>query len=245
MKISRKAIHLIIIICVIVIVAVSVGIIMQKYEIEGEKNMPFEISKIMIFSTAEGYANENSKYKWDFDVFQNNDIYINITKNKDYKKAEIIDRIILDNFSINEKPQKGEIVIYKPNSESAASYTCEEEYEVKDNLQYIAGTTTDLKNMQIANQGGMMIFRVSNKKLNTYQSNDDETITHDGTLLAKANIKSKEIKCKISFNMTIELKSEKKYKGTITLELPVGNIVEKGQESIEITNFDDVIFKRI
>lgn len=245
MKISRKAIHLIIIICVIVIVAVSVGIIMQKYEIEGEKNMPFEISKIMIFSTAEGYANENSKYKWDFDVFQNNDIYINITKNNDYKKTEIIDKITLDNFSINEKPQKGEIVIYKPNSESATSYTCEEEYEVKESLQYFGGTTTDLKNRQIANQGGMMIFRVSNKKLNTYKSNDDETITHDGTLLAKANIKNEEIKCKISFDMTIELKSEKKYKGTITLELPVGNIVQKGQESIEITNFENVIFKRI
>ena len=100
MKVSRKAIHIIIGICVIVAVTAFVAITMIKYEIEGEKNMPFELSKIMIVSTAEGYANEGSKYKWDFDVFQNNDIYINIAKNQDYKKTEVIDKIVINNIKV-------------------------------------------------------------------------------------------------------------------------------------------------
>lgn len=245
MKVSRKAVHLIIGICVVVAVAIFVGITMVKYEVEGETNMPFVLSKIMIFSTAEGYANEDSKYKWDFDVFQNNDIYISIAKNENYKKTEVIDKITINNFQINEAPQRGEIVIYKPDSESATSFTCKEEFEVSDSLEYTGGTETDTEKLQIANQGGMMIFRVSNKNLHNYKSNDDKQIVHDGTLLAKANIKNEELKCKVSFDIIIELKSEKKYRGTVTLELPVGNIVKNGQESIEITNFDDVIFKRI
>ena len=231
MEVSRRAIHIILIICIIVAVAIFVGVTMQRYEVEGEKNMPFELSKIMIFSTAEGFANEESDYKWDFNIFQNNDIYISIGKN--------------DNFSINEKPQKGEIVIYKPNSDSQTAFKCEEEYEVKDKLEFTGETEADVEKLQIANQGGMIIFRVANKNLHRYKSNDDKTIVHDGTLLAKANIKNEEIKFKISFDLTIELKSEKKYKGTITLELPEGNILKNGQESLEITNFDDVVFKRI
>ncbi len=245
MKISRKAIHLIIGICVIIAVTIFVGITMVKYEVEGEKNMPFELSKIMVVSTAEGFANEDSEYKWDFDIFQNNDVYISIVKNEDYKKTEVIDRIIINNFTINEEPQKGEIVVYKPDNESTTSYSCEEEFEVTESLEYIGATESNLENLQIGNQGGSIIFRVSNKNLYTYQSNDDKQIIHDGTLLAKANIKNEEIKCKISFDIIIELKSEKKYKGTVTLELPEGNIVKNGQESIEITNLDDVVFKRI
>lgn len=245
MKISRKAIHLIIGICVIIAVTIFVGITMVKYEVEGEKNMPFELSKIMIVSTAEGFANEDSEYKWDFDIFQNNDVYISIVKNEDYKKTEVIDRIVINNFTTNEEPQKGEIVIYKPDNESTTSYSCKEEFEVTESLEYIGATESNLENLQIGNQGGSIIFRVSNKNLYTYQSNNDKQIIHDGTLLAKANIKNEEIKCKISFDIIIELKSEKKYKGTVTLELPEGNIVKNGQESIEITNLDDVVFKRI
>lgn len=245
MEVSRRAIHIILIICIIVAVAIFVGVTMQRYEIEGEKNMPFELSKIMIFSTAEGFANEKSDYKWDFNIFQNNDIYISIAKNDDYKKTEIIDKIVIDNFSIDEKPKKGELVVYKPNIETATPFKCDEKYEVKDVLEFTGETEANVEKLQIANQGGMIIFRISNKNLHRYQSNDDKTIVHDGTLLAKANIKNEDIKCKVSFDITIELKSEKKYKGTITLELPEGNILKNGQESLEITNFDDVVFKRI
>ncbi len=244
MKLSRKALHIIIIIVTIVVVAIGVAYSMIKYELEGEKNMPFELSKIMVISTAEGYANEESDYKWDFNISQNNDIFISILKNDNYKKTEVIDKIVLTNFTVNEAPQKGEIVFYKPDGKSATGYTCSEDFEIKDNLEYIGTKEAELTDFQVANQGGSVAFRVSNRDIYTYQSDDGEEITHDGTLLAKANVSSDEIKCKISFDLIIELKSEKKFKGKITLELPVGNILENGREDIEITNFDDVVFKR-
>ena len=245
MNISRKVVHIILILVIIAIVAIVVAVSIQRYEIEGEKNMPFEISKIMIISTAEGFANENSEYKWDFNIFQNNDIFISIAKNKNYKKKEVIDKISLTNFSIDKQPLKGQIVFYKPNNESKTVYTCSEEFEFKDKLEYTGSKETDMKNLTIGNQGGMAVFRVSNKNLHRYQSNDDETIKHDGTLIQKANILNDEIKCKISFDIIIELQSGKKYKGRISLDLPIGDIVTNGQESMEITDLDNVVFKRV
>ena len=35
------------------------------------------------------------------------------------------------------------------------------------------------------------------------------------------------------------------YKGTIKIDTPVGDIVKDGQSNIEITDFKDVVFKRV
>jgi 1-acyl-sn-glycerol-3-phosphate acyltransferase len=48
----------------LVLVLMIVSILMIKYEVEGEKNMPFEFSKMVIISSAEGLdQNEKEKAK--------------------------------------------------------------------------------------------------------------------------------------------------------------------------------------
>ena len=42
----------------LVIIFILVAISIMKYEVEGEKNMPFLLSKIMVISTAEGVSKE-------------------------------------------------------------------------------------------------------------------------------------------------------------------------------------------
>ena len=56
-----------------------------KFEIEGisEEMMPFNLSKIIIVSTAEGNEIEG-KNKWNFVINQNNDIYMYFDKNENY-----------------------------------------------------------------------------------------------------------------------------------------------------------------
>lgn len=89
---------------VISIILITVLSIIVKYYVEGESNMPFEISKIMIISNAGGIQNDNTETKWNLNLVQNNDIYIDIIKNKNYNQEEIIDKIIIDNIQIEEKP---------------------------------------------------------------------------------------------------------------------------------------------
>ena len=65
-------------IVLLAVILVIVVIIIMKYNVEGEKNMPFKLSKITIISTAEGIEdsqNENNA-KWKLNILQNNDLYL-------------------------------------------------------------------------------------------------------------------------------------------------------------------------
>ena len=93
---KNRFIKMFIVLFVIAIIAITVISIIVKYQVEGETNMPFEISKIMVISTAGGIQKEQTENKWDLDLIQSNDVYIDIIKNKNYNKEEIIDKIIID-----------------------------------------------------------------------------------------------------------------------------------------------------
>ena len=240
---GKRIVRISIIALVVILVITIIGLLILKYQVEGETNMPFKLSKIMVFSTAEGIQNSEPTAKWDMNLMQNNDIYIEITKNKNYKQKEIIDRIVLDNFKINKQPEVGNLIIYRPSTEENKTFTYSEDMEVKGELVFNGNEKSDLKNLQIANQGGTIILRYTNSNISNYQSNDDEII-HDGTLLNKTGINIEQVNTNISFDITICLVSEKSYKGTITLDLPAGDITKEGLSHIEKKDCTDIVFKR-
>ena len=85
----------------IIIIIILLSIIFSiKYQVEGESNMPFKLSKITIVSTAEGNENEGEKEKWNMSIYQNNDIYFSIEKNDKYNKEELIDNISIENIKM-------------------------------------------------------------------------------------------------------------------------------------------------
>lgn len=222
---------------------VIAGIFMLKYEVEGEKNLPFEIKKIMVISTAEGVQEENTEQKWSFNIDQNNDLYIRIDKNDNNKKNEVIKNISIDNFRVVKKPEKGNIEIYRPAEEGL--YKKENQYLVTEKLQYLGAKETNLSKLEIANQGGMILFRCSNENIGKYESNEDTQIVHDGTLIGKTDISLEQIQSAVSFDIVIETVKEIKYKATINLDLPVGDILKDGVSVFEKEDMSDIIFKRI
>lgn len=226
---------------VIAIIAIIILSVMIKYSVEGETNIPFKISKIMIISTAGGIEKENSTNKWDLNLLQSNDIYIDIIKNKNYNEEEIIDKIIINNFKIESEPIKGKLTLYRP-SNSKVVFSNKEEYKIDNELIYIGSETSDIENLKIANQGGLVLLRYVNEDLGNYSS-DEEEIRHDGTLLRKIGLSNEEIKFSVSFDIWIELKSGKKYKTTQELEMPMGNLIQEGTTSYQI-NENEIVFKR-
>ena len=92
------------------------GLVILRYNVEGETNMPFNLSKVSVISSIEGIDKENEEYRWDFNVNQNNDIYLYLEKNQDYEKTEIIDSVVLENFNIQREGNIGQIKIYRPNA---------------------------------------------------------------------------------------------------------------------------------
>jgi len=237
---DKKIIKIGIISFIVVLIIAIIGLIMLKYEVEGENNMPFNISKIIVASSAEGVQKKGSEYKWDFDLVQNNDFYITIEKNEWYGKDEIIKEITLDNFNVDKENSK----IYMPSINDDTMFENLEKYVVKSSLKYIGDTRTDIKNLKIANQGSTVLFRHSNTNLGTYQSNDDIEIEHSGKILGKANIIVEDIDNKVSFDITI-VTNNNSYKANVILELNLEKLITEGVVSLEKTDCSDIIFKRI
>ena len=164
----KKVIYFFIAVFIIALIAIIIFLLMLKYEVEGEGNMPFEISQMVVVSTAEGIE-KTGENNWNLDLIQNNDIYLHISKNKNYKREEIIKNIKLSNFIITNNPQKGEIAIYRPSKSEGKVFEYNDEYIINDSLVFQGTEDTNLKELEIANQGAVITFRCSNKNLRRIQ----------------------------------------------------------------------------
>lgn len=242
--VSKRIFHVVVIVIIIVILLFILGMTILKYNVEGETNMPFRITKISVISTGEGIDKQSDQNKWSFNINQNNDIYIYIEKNKDYGKTEAIKSIILDNFNVEKQKQIGEVKIFKPDITSEKQIFTNKEENKVTNIEYIGGTNSNFKNLKISNQGDIIAFRYSNANISNYESNDEEIIDHS-ELLKKTNVTIEDIKGILTFDITIKLESGKEFKADIRLDIPVEGVIESGTGNYEITDLSNVIFKRI
>lgn len=221
-----------------------VGVISLKYNVEGEGNLPFYVSKISIISNVEGTDVADTTNKWNLQVNQNNDIYLYIKKNNDYKDTEIIESVKLNNFNIEQNSKVGEIKLLKPDSNvDSVIFKNTSENEV-DSIEYIGDMDSSIKEMKISNQGGLVVFRYAINNLGNYVSNDDEQINHS-ELLKKLNVNNDDLKFKVSFDIYITLNGGKIYKSNVDLELPVNDVVNQGTQSMEYTDLENIVFKRM
>ena len=87
---KKILVFMIIIILIIIITSLIIKFVIQR-EVN---NIPFQISKIIVVSTAEteNQENTNNEQIWNLNVMQNNDMYIDILKNEG---NEIIDKLII------------------------------------------------------------------------------------------------------------------------------------------------------
>lgn len=229
----------------IIIITIVISIVAQ-YNVKGEKKLPYSIDKLLIISRIDTKNNEDPNNLWNISLTENNNIfiYINKTQNTD----ETIKEIKLENFKITAKPQKGNIKIYRPTGDLNNNNLYEHSTQnyLNSNITYTGAPLDTLKNLEIGNTGGMLAFRISLENLGNYVSNNyDEEIIYDGNLITKAGLTIEDIKFSVSFDLLITLNSDITFKGTINLNLPNTDILTNSESYLEITNFDNVIFKRI
>ncbi len=240
---SKKVIHLCIISIMIISIIFTAILFILKYDENGETNMPFFISKISIISTVDGQDVENPQAKWDKIINQNNDIYIYVEKNSQYDKTEMISSVKLENFKVEKSSNIGEIKFYKQSQNEKLLYknVNENSFEV---LEFKGAKSSNAKNLEISNQGGIIEFRCANNNIGTYTSNDDMEINY-GELLKKINIKEENLKTTFCFDLTIKLNSGKSFKAEkIQLTIPNDNLINEGKVGKEINNPDGIVFKR-
>ena len=68
--VNKKYFHMAIISIIFISILFIVAVIILRYQVEGETNMPFQLSKISIISSSEGIDKEVVDSRWAFDVYQ-------------------------------------------------------------------------------------------------------------------------------------------------------------------------------
>lgn len=238
-----KKVQAYIFILLIIIALITVGLLILKYYVEGEKNLPFKLEKMVIVSTATPTIFQNENQEIYADLTAINNMYFYINKNDSYKKQDAIKKVIINNFNFEKTNSNGEIKVYKPAKEGVL-YTYTDEYVIKD-IEYNGGENTSIEALQIGNQGGLIGISIAVENLSQYKVNENEKLQSDGTLLRKGNLTIEDIEIIVSFDLIIETEIGNRFKATVTKKLPGSNILEDGINNIEDTELKDVIFKRI
>ena len=137
------------------------------------------------------------------------------------------------------------MAIYRPTGELGQLYTYSEQNYLGESLTYTGAKIDDLKTLEIGNEGGVIACRMCLNNLGTYISNESTEITYNGSLLQNIGVNIEEIKFGVSFDILIETNKNVTYKGTLKVNLPVEDIIENGSSNFEITDFSEVVFKRL
>ena len=241
---KKRIIHVYVVVLIIVILLITAGLVMLKYHVEGEKNLPFNLESINIISTAESDIKQDEEENWHAGILQKNDIFMVIEKNKHYNKVDTIKEIKIENFKIDKINENIEINIYKPKNNNY-NYEYTDDYKIQNDLQFSGAQETNIEALQINNQSCKIGFSITESNLGEYKFSTNEKVPSDGKLLAKAGIKAEDIKFTISFDLIIYTGKGNKFKANISLTLPTGNILEEGVSTEEINNLDNIVFKRV
>ena len=241
---KKRIIHIYVVIFIIVVIFLTAGFFIIRYQVEGEKNLPFKLKKINVISTAESDIKQDDEENWHAGIMQENDIFLVIEKNEEYKKVDTIKNIKLENFRISKTNEDMQIKIYRPKS-NEFDYLYSEEFQVLDNIEFNGDLQTNIENLKINNQGCTVGFSIAVENLGEYKFSLNEKVPSDGKLLAKAGLKTEDIEFTICFDLIMETGNGNKFKSTIKLKLPTGNILKEGVSTYEDTDLKDVIFKRV
>ena len=161
-------------------------LLIVKYNVEGEKNLPFEIEKISIKSSLDTKSNQSENI-WDLSIIQNNDIYIYFKKNE--KLDSEVQKIRIENLKIKRNKEIGQTKLFIPTSNDIKTNfkNSTEDYS-KKGIEYTVNNVDNMEKQEISQNGGMIAFRISNQDLAEYITNEEADLQYDGTLHQKAGI---------------------------------------------------------
>lgn len=240
---KNKIVKLILTIVITISILFAVMMYLLTYHENGETNIPFKISKIVIVSSTDGITQQGNEAQWSIDVNQNNDIYLYIDKNKKYGKTELIESVKISNFNVSKQTEKGEIKIYKTTTEENKMFNNIQEFEISE-LTYNGDLESNIKQSKISNQGGLIVFRCANNKVSQYIANNVTEVNYN-QLLKMTNVNYEDLNATVSFDLEIKVLNKKTYQATVSVEIPVGNIIAEGTTNLKIEDLEDIVFKII
>ena len=190
----------------------------------------FSIDRIYLYSGADATSNETTKPVWDLNLYQFTDIALYINNRSD------------------------EGVSYK-NVNDFAKLTNTDENKITDSLEFnvVNSGDADYSTPVIYSncQNPITLEYVnSNMEENTIISDISTPLTYDGSLLKKGGILLSQMKCTLSFTITIINNYNQKFVATVYIDIPLedsmsGESIYDGKLIKNIENTNLVKFIRV
>lgn len=241
---TKRTVHLYILIWILIVLIIISVSTMVRYFVKGEDKVPFIISKILTVSSAQTRNLNLEEKTYTADIMEINNVYISFEKNEKHKKDDTIKEIIIDNFKILEGGTLGNFEIYKETKQSDKFIYTEDNKQNTISYTGVQILNEENQNLEIANQGGIIKFSIIFNNLGNIEYSENDNVNVDGTLINRLGLSYDNIKAKISFDIKIKLSSGNSFYTNIEMDLPVGNILQKGIASEEYRDIKNLVFKR-
>ena len=190
----KRIIHIYVVSLMVIIMFLVAGFFMLKYNVEGEKNVPFKLNKINIISTAESDIKQDEEENWYAGILQKNDIFLTIEKNEKYDKIDTIKQIKLENFNIIKNNENTKINMYRAKSNSF-DYTYSDDFKIEDKIEYDGAQETNLEAVLINNQGGTIGISITQSNFSDYSFSINESQSGERST---SNFSQKSATCRFS-----------------------------------------------
>lgn len=187
----------------------------------------FSIDRIYMYSSADANSKETNKPIWDLDIFQYTDIalYINNRENEGLTYENTIKSLTIDNVKFNGL-ETGTPSLYYKNVNEFGKLNIVEENKIENSLEFniVNSGDVDYSNPVIYSncQNPITLEYVnSNMKEETKISDITSPLVYDGSLLKKGGILLSNIKCTISFRITLVNYYNQKFVATAYIDIPL------------------------
>lgn len=216
----------------------------------------FSIDRIYLYSSADATSNETTKPVWDLNVSQFTDIaiYINNRAENGVNYENTIKELTISNVKFNNL-QSGTPSLYYKNVNDFAKLTSVEENKINDSLEFNivnSGDADYTKPVIYSNCQNPITLEYVNTNMeeDTIISDISTPLTYDGSLLKKAGILLSQMKCTISFTITIVNNYNQKFVATVYIDIPLedsmsGASIYDGKLVKNIENTNLVKFIRV
>ena len=187
----------------------------------------FSIDRIYLYSSADASSNETTKPVWDLNILQFTDIalYINNRSEEGVTYENTIKEITIDNIKFNNL-QTGTPNLYYKNVNDFAKLTNLEENKINDSIEFDIVNSGDIdysKPTLYSNCQNPITLEYVNSEMeeDTIISDISTPLVYDGSLLKKAGILLSQMKCTLSFTITIINNYNQKFVATVYIDIPL------------------------
>ena len=187
----------------------------------------FSIDRIYLYSSADATSNETTKPVWDLNVSQFTDIaiYINNRAENGVNYENTIKELTISNVKFNNL-QSGTPSLYYKNVNDFAKLTNIEENRINDSLEFNivnSGDADYTKPVIYSNCQNPITLEYVNTNMeeDTIISDISTPLTYDGSLLKKSGILLSQMKCTLSFTITIVNNYNQKFVATVYIDIPL------------------------